>query len=122
MPRGGRADLGQDPRRDHGGRDPEADLGEAEDCVLRGDPDVGAGDEPGPAAERVALHPGDHGRRAAEDRLQHPVEPSRVLDVLLVGEVDRGALPLDVGTCTEARPLAGEHDGARVADVRERLG
>ena len=53
---------------------------------------------------------------------QHPEEAECVLDVLLVGEVDRRALPLDVGAGAEALALAGEHDGAGVADVCERLG
>ena len=68
------------------------------------------------------MHAADDGSRAGVDRLQHPVEAHRVLDVLVVGEVDRGSLPLDVGSGTEARALAGENDRARVADVRERSG
>ena len=84
--------------------------------------DVGARDEPGAAAEHVAVRARDHRRGAAVDRLDHPVEAERVLDVLLVRQVDRRALPLDVGARAERRAFAGEHDGARVADVRERLG
>ncbi len=52
---------------------------------------------------------------------EHPEEAHRVLDVLVVGEVDRGALPLDVGAGAEAGALAGEHDGACVSDVGERF-
>ena len=74
------------------------------------------------SAQAVALDAGDDRRRARVDRLQHPEEAQRVLDVLLVGEVDRRALPVDVGAGAEALALAGEHDGARVADVGERLG
>ena len=68
------------------------------------------------------MHAADDGSGAGVDRLQHPVEAHRVLDVLVVGEVDRRSLPLDVGSRTEARALAGENDRARVADVRERIG
>ena len=68
------------------------------------------------------MHDADDGRRAGVDRLEHPVQPHRVLDVLVVGEVDRRALPLDVGSCAEARALAREDDRARVPDVGERLG
>ena len=58
--------------------------------VGRRDRDVGARDEAGAAAERVAVHAHDDRRRAAVDRLEHhPVEAQRVLDVLLVAEVDR---------------------------------
>ena len=49
------------------------------------------------------------------------VEPHRVLDVLVVREVDRRALPLDVGARAERRPLALEQDGPRIADVGERV-
>ena len=115
------ADLREHERRDDRGDDPEPHLGEAERRVGRRDDDVRAGDEPGAAAEREALHARDERRRARVDRLHHPVEPQRILDVLLEAEVDRGALPLDVGARAEARPVAGEHDDARVADVRERL-
>ena len=102
-PRRRGADPGEHQRRDHRRDDPEPHLREPEHGVLAGDGDVGAGGQPRAAAERVALHAGDHRRRAAEDRLEHPVEPAGVLDVLLVGEIDRGALPLDVGAGAEAR-------------------
>ena len=104
------------------GSDSEPDLREPERRVRPGDRDVRARDEPRAAAERVAVHDADDRRRARVDRLQHPVQAHRVLDVLLVREVDRGALPLDVGARAEARPLSGEDDRARVVDVRERFG
>ena len=117
-----RSDLREDERRDHGRDDPEAHLGEAEDRIGRRDGDVGAGDEAGAAAEREAVHAA---RRRERGRLRSPrasVEPHRVLDVLVVRESIDGALPLDVGAGAEATALAREHDGAGVADVRERLG
>ena len=119
--RGARADLREHERRDDRGDDPELDLGEAERRALVRDRDVCAGREPAPAAEAVALDPRHDRRGAAVDGREHLVEPERVLDVLLVREVDRRALPLDVGARAEALALAGEHDSARVADVRERL-
>ena len=122
VPARGGSDLREHERRDDRGDDPEPHLREAELGVLRRDRDVGTCDEPGPASEHVAVREADDGRRARVDRLQHPVQPHRVLDVLVVREVDRGALPFDVGAGAEARPLAGEDDRARVADVSEGLG
>ena len=55
------------------------------------------------------------------DRLEHAVETHRIGDVLLVGQVDRRALPLDVGAGAERRPVAFEQHGSRIADVREGL-
>ncbi len=83
---------------------------------------VGARDETAPAAERVAVHPRDDRRRAGVDRLAHLVQAHRVFDVLVIGEVDGRALPLDVGAGAEALALAGEDDDAGVPDQRERLG
>jgi len=119
---GGRADASEDEGRDDRGNDSEPYLREAEDRIRRRDRDVGARDEPAPAAERMSVHAADDGRRAGIERLEHPVEPHRVLDVPLVSEVDRGALPLDVGAGAEAGAVAGEHHRPRVADVGERLG
>ena len=113
------ADSRQDERRDHGRDDPELDLGEAEDRIGRGHRHVGAADEARAAAERVALHPPDDRGGAGVDRLQHAVEAERVLDVLLVGEIDRRALPVDVGAGTEALTFSGEQDRTCVADVGE---
>ena len=50
-----RADSREDEGRDDGGDDPELDLGEAEDRVVARERDVGAGDQAGAAAERIAL-------------------------------------------------------------------
>ncbi len=86
------------------------------------DRDVGGGDEAGAAAEGMPLDEGDHRRRAGVDRVEHPPERVRVGDVLVVGELDRASHPLDVGAGAEARAVACEHDGARLADVDERLG
>ncbi len=86
------------------------------------DRDVGDRDEPAAAAEGVALHPHDDRRGARIDRLQHLPQPPRVLDVLLVGEVDRGAHPLNVRAGGEALSLAREDDHSRVPDVGESLG
>src|SRR5918996_4269495 len=70
-------------------------------------------DESDAAAERVAVGADDHRGRAMVDRLEHLPEAARVLDVLLVAELDRGAHPLDVCPGAEALALAGEHDRAR---------
>ena len=116
------AELREDEGGDHRRDDPEVDLREAEHGLRMSDRDVRARDEPRAAAERVSLNDADHGSRAGVDRLEHAEEAHRILDVLVVGEVDRGALPLDVGTGAEAGAVPGEHDGARVPDARERLG
>ena len=68
------------------------------------------------------LDAGKHRSRTGVDRLQHPVEAERILDVLLVGEVDRGALPVHVRASAEAFAVSRKHDGAGVPDVGEGLG
>ncbi len=75
---------------------------------------------PGAAAEREALDASHDRGRTRLDGFQHAIEPHRVLDVLVEGEVDRRALPLDVGAGAEAAALPGEHHTAGVADVGER--
>ena len=89
-------------------------------CVR--DDDVRARDEPAAAAERVAVHARHDRSGAAVDRLAHREEAEGIGDVLLVAQVDGGALPLDVGAGAERLALSGENDGPRVADVGERLG
>src|SRR5262249_6578185 len=81
--------------------------------------DVGTAGETGAPAESVALDPPDDRSRAVPDRVQHLPEPPVVLDVFVVGELDRRALPTDVGARAEALPFAGEDHDARVADVAE---
>ena len=112
-------DPRQDERRDDGGDDPELHLREAEHRVGRGDRDVGARDEARTAAERVTVDTRDDRGAAGPDRLAHPVQPHRVVDVLLVREVDRAALPLDVRAGAEGRARAREDDRAGVADIRK---
>src|SRR5207237_2060890 len=118
----GRADPPEDERRDHRGDDPQADLGEPEDGGGCGDRDVRAGDEAAPAAEGMPVYPAHHRRTTRVDRLEHPVEAHGVLDVLVVREVDRGALPLDVGSGAEAGAVPCEDDDARVAGVCDGVG
>src|SRR5262249_35271477 len=60
--------------------------------------------------------------QATIDRLEHQVQPAVVLDVLLVREVDRRAMPVHVGTGAERGTVAGQDDGAGIADVRECVG
>jgi hypothetical protein len=119
---GARADLREHERRNDRGDDPELDLREAELRALVRDGHVCAGREPAPAAEAIALDPRHDRRRAAVDGREHLVQPERVLDVLLVREVDRRALPFDVRARAEALAFAGEHHSPRIADIRERLG
>ena len=69
----------------------------------------------------MPLHARHDRGRAAVHCLEHPVEAHGVRDVLVIGEVDGGALPLDVGAGAEARSVAREDDSPRVADVREGL-
>src|SRR5204863_9989965 len=114
-------DPGEDERRDHCGDDSEPDLCEAEGRIRCGDDDVRAGDEPGAAAEGVALDTRDHGRRARVERREHLVQAERVLPVLFERKVDRSALPVDVGAGAEALSFAREQNDPRVAYVRERL-
>ena len=117
-----RPDARNDEGRDDGGDDAEPHLRVAEDRVGSRHRDVAAGDEPRAAAEREALDASHDRRRARLDGFQHAIEPHRVLDVLVEGEVDRRALPLDVGAGAKAAALPGEHHAAGVADVGERVG
>jgi dihydrodipicolinate synthase/N-acetylneuraminate lyase len=115
-------DLRENERRDDSRNDPQPHLREPEYGVLRRDGDVGARDEPTPPAERIAVNLDYYGSRAAVDRLAHPEEAEGVFDVLLVGQVDRGALPFDVGAGAEALALTREDYGTRIPDVRECVG
>jgi dihydrodipicolinate synthase/N-acetylneuraminate lyase len=117
-----RPDLREDERRDDSRNDPQPHLREPEYGVLRRDGDVGTRDESAPSAERIAVNLDHHRGRAAVDGLAHPEEAERILDVLLVGQVDRGALPFDVCTGTEARALTREDDGPRISDLRKCVG
>src|SRR4029450_11947737 len=81
-------DLRQHKWRDDGRDDPELHLAEAEDCLGCGDRNVCAGREAGAAAECVPVDACDDRSWAAVDRLAHPVEPERVVDVVLEGELD----------------------------------
>jgi dihydrodipicolinate synthase/N-acetylneuraminate lyase len=119
--RGARPDLAEDEGRDDRRDDPEAHLREPKDRVFGCKGDVGAGDEPGTTAERVALHARDDGRRAGIHGLEHAVETHGVLHVLVEREVDGRALPVHVGSRAEAGAFAGEDDGPRGADVGERV-
>ena len=77
---------------------------------------------PHAAAERMTLHARDDRGGAAVDRVEHRAQAQRVGDVLVEREIDRRAHPLDVGARRERRAVAREDDGARVADVGERVG
>ena len=70
---------------------------------------------PDAAAERMAVDARHDRRRAAVDRLEEGAQPARVLDALVEGDAGRRAHPLDVAAGAERRPVAGEHDRARVA-------
>ena len=115
------ADLAEHVGRDHGGGDPELDLGEPEHRSLVGERDVGRRDEARPAADRMPLDDGDHRRGTRVDRVEHAAQRVGVGDILVVGERDRLPHPFDVGTRTEARALADENDRPSLADVDERL-
>ena len=119
--RGSRSDLREHERRDHSRDDPELHLGEAEDGIVGGNGDVGASGQSATAAEAVALDPGNDWSGTTVDGSEHPVQAERVLDVLLVAEVDRRALPVDVGAGAEALALTGQDHGPRVAHVGEGL-
>jgi hypothetical protein len=121
VPRSG-ADLREDERRDDRGDDPEAHFREPEDRVGPRDCDVGTRNQSRASAQGEAVHAADDRRRAGVDRLEHAVELHRVLDVLVVREVDRSPLPFDVGSRAERGALALEEDSTSVADVGERLG
>ena len=82
--RGAWADPREREGGDDSGDDPELHLREGEDGGRLGDRDVRRRDEPGSAAQCVALHPRHDRRGAAVDRLEHRPQRVRVGDVLLV--------------------------------------
>ena len=84
--------------------------------------DVGARDEPGASAERVALHPRDDGRGAAVDSLEHRPQRDRVGDVLLVAQVDRDRIHSTSAPEQKLGPSPASTTARAVADVDERLG
>lgn len=114
-------DLRQHERRDHGRDDPELDLREPEGRILRRDRDVDSRCHAGSAAERVPLDPRDDGSGAVVDRLHHPEQAHRVLDVVVEGKVDCRSLPFDVGAGAEAFAVPSEEHEPGVANVGERL-
>ena len=65
----------------------------------------------------MAVNPRHDRRGAGVDRLEHRVEAHRVLDVLVVVEVDRRALPVHVGAGAKAWALTREPDCACVRHV-----
>ena len=67
LARAARADRAQHVGRDHGRDQAQPRLGEAEGGGVDGDRDVGAGDEPGAAAEGVAVDARDHRLGAGVD-------------------------------------------------------
>ena len=109
-PRRALADLAEREGRDHGGDDPELDLGEREHGRRVREDDVRHGDQADTAAERVSVDRRDNRRGTAVDRVEHPPERCRVGDVRLAVEVGRRAHPSDVRTRAEARPVARQDD------------
>ena len=117
------ADLGDDERRDHRRQDAEFRLGEPEDRPFGGDDDVADRREPRTAAQRGAVDAADDRFRHAVDRAVHARQAARVLDVLALAQIERGAHPVDVGAAGKDLAGAGEHDradGVVARRVRER--
>ena len=114
------ADPGEHERRDQRRDEPELHLGEPEDGVARGDHDVAAGEQarrrrrarsrgraprPAPGSRRPPRRARAAGARPRRSRRRRaPAD---------------GAHPLDVAAGAERRPVAGEHDRARVGRVAE---
>ena len=113
--------LRHDELRDHRRGDAQPRLGEAEARSLRRDGDVADGGESRAAAERRAVDAPDDGMAAGVDGAQHVGQFERVGDVLVVGEVETGAHPVQVGARAEALARALQHDRADVLGLAQPL-
>ncbi len=113
------ADAREGERGDRGGHQSEAHLGEAEARVLAREHDVAAAGEPGAAAERRALHAGDHRHGAAVDRGEHGGGRLGVGHVALVREPGRRAHPLEIGARAERAAAPCDDDRAQGVIARE---
>ena len=118
------ADARQRERPDRRRYQPESHLGEPEARVLAREHDVAAAGEPGPAAERGAVHPRDDGHRAAVDGREHGRRAFGVRHVAFVGELARCAHPVEVGPGAEGGAPSSQQHGAQAilgGERRERI-
>src|SRR5207247_4032697 len=79
---------------------------------FRGDGDIGAGGEPGAAAEGVAVHARNHGMAALGDGAEHARESHGVPPVLLLAPGCGALHPVEVRAATEGAALAGENNNS----------
>ena len=118
------ADLGDHVRRDHGGHDAQAHLGEAEVRAQGGHRDVAGRHQAAAPAERGAVHARHDRLRALVDGEEEVGQGLRLAQVLLAREAGHGLHPLQVGARAEGGPAAAEHDhahGVHRAEVEEHL-
>ncbi len=97
-----RSDRPWQPLRATGaGQDAQLDLGQAEPGARCCDPQMARHGEFEPAAQRRAVHGGDHRLRDALERHDHIRQRRRLARLAELG---------DVGACAERAPRAGDHD------------
>ena len=106
------ADLRDHEGRDGGGREAEADFGEAELGAGPRNDEIRAGDEADSTAEHIAVGDADYRLRAIIYGRQHVGQPHRVGAVFGVAGGCLGAHPVGVGAGAEAGAVASQQDGA----------
>ncbi len=115
------ADLAHHEGRDDSRRDAQARLGKAEAHVVGGDGDVADRDKARAAAQSGAVNAADDGVPAVVYGAEHVGHAQRVVDVVVVAEVQTGAHPVEVGSGAEARAVAAQHHRAHaVVRVQQR--
>lgn len=101
-------DFRQNERRDHCRNDAELGLGEAKECILRGDDDIADSGEARAAAERGPVDARDDGLGAAIDRPKHIAHRGGIGDVTFLRKFERRAHPLHVRAAAENTALTAE--------------
>src|SRR5688572_9495098 len=107
------ADLRQHEGADDGRDDAQLRLGEAEDGDGSRQDDVGHRAQAHAAAQRGTLDARDDRHRGGVDGAEQRLHRRGVALVLLRGQPDRCAHPLDVGAGAEDLALAGQHDASQ---------
>src|SRR5215469_6090330 len=108
------ADLAYDKRRDDSRCYAQARLGEPKAGILRGDHYIAYRGKPRAASQRGAMDAPNDGMPTGGDGAKHIGHTQRVVDILVMGVIETGAHPIEVGSRAEARAIAGKHARADV--------
>ena len=104
--------LRNDKRRDDGWNDAQLHFRKPELDGLNRDADVASGDQARAAAQRSAVHAGDHRFWALGDRQEHPSDGARIREILFVGVVDHPLHPVQIGAGAKGFSIGAKDDDA----------